>query len=174
MPMPTYAMPMPDHAMPMPVQVLRYEPWQHYQAHHDFFDPEFYQQQPAMLSTLRHGANNRLATVFMYLTNVTGGGETAFPRAGGGRAPSNEDTLNCSMGMAVRPHANKVVIFYSLMPSGDLDYSSQHIGCDVHEGTKWAANFWLWNMDSPMNRGGRDAIAFQEALEAQLAVNASC
>ena len=23
--------------------------------------------------------------------------------------------------------------------SGDLDYSSQHIGCDVKEGTKWAA-----------------------------------
>lgn len=38
-----------------------------------------------MLSQLRHGANNRLATVFMYLNNVSAGGETAFPRAFGHR-----------------------------------------------------------------------------------------
>ena len=67
-----------------------------------------------------------------------------------------------------------MVLFYSLMPSGDLDYSSQHIGCDVAAGTKWAANFWLWSMDSPMNRGGADAISFQQGLERELAVNPAC
>ena len=67
------------------VQVLRYEKMQHYQAHHDFFDADYYQEQPGMLSQLKNGANNRLATVFMYLNDVAGGGETAFPRALGGR-----------------------------------------------------------------------------------------
>ena len=60
------------------------------------------------------------------------------------------------------------------MPSGDLDYTSQHIGCDVENGTKWAANFWLWSQASPMNRGGSDAIAFQDALEKQMELNATC
>lgn len=89
------------------VQVLRYQPLQHYQAHHDFFDPEFYQQQPGMLQQLQHGANNRLATVFMYLTNVTSGGATAFPRARGDAVPADK-VLDCSLGVAVRPEANKV------------------------------------------------------------------
>lgn len=76
----------------------------------------------------------------MYLNDCNGGGETAFPRAGGLTSPSAEETLDCSVGLAVRPRTNKVVLFYSLLPSGDLDYMSQHIGCDVEEGhTKWAA-----------------------------------
>ena len=89
-------------------------------------------------------------------------------------AASPKNVLDCTAGKAVSPRENKVVIFYSLMPSGELDYSSQHIGCDVQEGTKWAANFWLWSQDSPMNRGGPDAVRFQEALEAQLVMNATC
>ena len=153
--------------------MLNYQPWQHYQAHHDFFDPQFYQAQPHMLRQLRDGANNRLATVFMYLSDVTAGGETAFPRAKGEAVPT-EKVLDCEMGLAVRPHANKVLLFYSLMPSGDLDYASQHIGCDVKEGSKWAANFWLWSQDSPMNRGGSDARSFQDGLERRFAANASC
>ena len=109
----------------------------------------------------------------MYLSDVASGGETAFPRAHGEAVPEGK-VLDCSMGLAVRPHANKVLLFYSLMPSGDLDYSSQHIGCDVKEGAKWAANFWLWSQDSPMNRGGADARSFQDGLERLLAANATC
>ena len=67
------------------VQVLRYEKMQHYQAHHDFFDADYYQEQQGMLSQLKNVANNRLATVFMYLNDVSEGGQTAFPRALGGR-----------------------------------------------------------------------------------------
>eukprot|EP00966_Prymnesium_polylepis_P037238 864607-Prymnesium_polylepis.1 len=35
-------------------------------------------------------------------------------------------------------------------------------------------SFWLWSQDSPMNRGGADAIRYQEALEAELLTNPSC
>ena len=61
-----------------------------------------------------------------------------------------------------------------MMPSGELDYASQHIGCDVKNGTKWAANFWLWAQDSPMNRGGADARSFQEQIEAELNAEPAC
>ena len=155
------------------VQVLSYQPWQHYQAHHDFFDPEFYQHQPSMLRELRNGANNRLATVFLYLNDVPEGGETAFPRAAGDAVPA-ESVLDCTLGLAVKPQKDAALLFYSLSPSGDLDYASQHIGCDVKVGEKWAANFWLWSQESPMNRGGEDAIRYQQALEAELRRNASC
>jgi len=155
------------------VQVLHYQPWQHYKAHHDFFDPEFYQHQPDMLRQLNNGANNRLATMFMYMNDVAVGGETAFPRANGDAVPDTE-TLNCKLGKAVKPERGKALLFYSLLPSGDLDYASQHIGCDVHEGEKWSANFWIWSDDSPMNRGGGDARHFQDGLSRQLAQNASC
>ena len=39
----------------------------------------------------------------------------------------------------------KVIIFYSLLPSGDGDSASQHGACPVTSGVKWAANKWLWN-----------------------------
>ena len=39
----------------------------------------------------------------------------------------------------------QVVIFYSMLPSGEFDHYSLHAGCDVTNGTKWAANYWLWS-----------------------------
>jgi hypothetical protein len=102
------------------------------------------------------------------LNNVSSGGETGFPRAVGAREWDQADTLDCAAGMAVRPSKDKVVIFYSMLPNGELDYASQHIGCNVLEGEKWAANFWIWAQDSPMNRGGDDARHFQEAIESKI------
>eukprot|EP00947_MAST-08B_sp_MAST-8B-sp1_P005304 g5304.t1 len=67
------------------VQVLRYEQSQKYNAHHDFFDPERYKSS-AHAKSLVAGGKNRLATVFWYMSNVTAGGETNFPRAGGNPA----------------------------------------------------------------------------------------
>eukprot|EP00965_Chrysotila_dentata_P157303 5196926-Pleurochrysis_carterae.AAC.1 len=39
----------------------------------------------------------------------------------------------------------QVLIFYSMLPNGEFDYTSLHAGCDVIEGVKWSANFWFWN-----------------------------
>lgn len=53
------------------IQVLRYENGEKYEPHYDYF----------------HDKNNialgghRIATVLMYLSNVTKGGETVFPNA---------------------------------------------------------------------------------------------
>ena len=53
--------------------------------------------------------------VFIYLNDVSAGGETAFPRAAGDAVPSNQ-VLDCTRGVAVRPQTHKMVLFYSLMP----------------------------------------------------------
>lgn len=53
------------------LQVLRYEHGQKYDAHFDYFHDK--------VNIARGG--HRIATVLMYLSNVTKGGETVFPNA---------------------------------------------------------------------------------------------
>ncbi|KAE8667959.1 Prolyl 4-hydroxylase 2 [Hibiscus syriacus] len=53
------------------IQVLRYEHGQKYEPHYDYFVDK--------VNIARGG--HRIATVLMYLTNVTKGGETVFPEA---------------------------------------------------------------------------------------------
>ncbi|KAJ1494688.1 hypothetical protein T484DRAFT_2399519 [Baffinella frigidus] len=56
------------------LQVLRYEPKQHYHVHTDYFDPKLYANDKRWAA-----GHNRLATVFFYLTTVEEGGQTVFP-----------------------------------------------------------------------------------------------
>jgi prolyl 4-hydroxylase len=53
------------------LQVLRYETGQKYDAHFDYFHDR---------NNLKRGGQ-RVATVLMYLTDVSKGGETVFPNA---------------------------------------------------------------------------------------------
>lgn len=125
------------------VQVLRYVQGGKYDAHHDYFDPSLYQTQPATLEMLHHGDRNRFLTVLWYLHNVTEGGETVFPRAGG--APQPASMRDCTKGLLVKPIKGTAVIFYNMYPSGELDPHSLHGACPVKDGVKWAANKWVWN-----------------------------
>ena len=101
-----------------------------------------------MLESVEDGAKNRLATVFFYLNNFSSGGETNFPRAASERwpdgAPTPRDYFDCSQGLSVYPAEGKVIIFYSMLPSGEMDELSLHGGCDVlkETETKYSANFW--------------------------------
>jgi prolyl 4-hydroxylase len=127
------------------VQFLRYGKGQKYDAHHDYFDMEFYKQQPEVVRQYDNGYKNRLSTVFWYLNDVAKGGETQFPRAGGKHQPHN--FARCQ-GLKVKPVKGKVILFYSLRPSGEYDYFSLHGGCPVLGNdtvVKWAANQWTWN-----------------------------
>jgi hypothetical protein len=47
--------------------------------------------------------------------------------------------------MAVKPLKAEAVLFYSQHPDGRLDPASLHGGCPVLQGSKWAANLWVWN-----------------------------
>jgi prolyl 4-hydroxylase len=88
-----------------------------------------------------------------YMSDVPKGGETVFPRAGGvdlnggyGSANSRDPGgFTCDVGLRVRPERGKVVLFYNLLPNGNLDDYSLHGSCPVLEGEKWAANKWIWN-----------------------------
>jgi hypothetical protein len=52
---------------------------------------------------------------------------------------------HCRSKMAVKPLKAEAVLFYSQHPDGRVDLSSLHGGCPVLQGTKWAANLWVWN-----------------------------
>ena len=90
------------------VQVLRYGVTEKYNAHHDYFDPQLYTNDPNTLRMVEHGKKNRLATVFWYLTDVSKGGETIFPRSDKGRFPASMES--CSVGLKVKPERGKVRI----------------------------------------------------------------
>ena len=59
------------------IQILRYELGQAYVAHHDFFPP---QQSTDHNWDPYRGGSNRLATIFLYLSDVEYGGQTVFPQ----------------------------------------------------------------------------------------------
>jgi prolyl 4-hydroxylase len=143
------------------VQVLRYEREQAYIPHTDYFAID---TSPDHNWDARDGGTNRWATVFLYLSNVTSGGETVFPlvdptpemaavqaQAGDPRGVLKSGSWEsdmagqCASRFAVKPKLGDALLFYSQFPSGDLDERSLHGGCPVLDGTKWAANVWIWN-----------------------------
>ena len=62
-------------------------------------------------------------------------GGTSFPKAYAGR------------GLEVRPPKGDAVLFYSLLPDGNGDETSEHAGMPVPPGQreKWVANLWVWD-----------------------------
>ncbi|CAE7575361.1 P4H4 [Symbiodinium natans] len=124
------------------LQVMRYRHGQQYQAHWDFFDPQYFKKQPEVLGRLTH-RRNRMLTMLFYLASSAGGGQTAFPMAYG--APRPMDPEDCSSWLQVPAKRGKAVLFYNLHADGRLDRSSNHAGCKVSSGEKWSANIWAWN-----------------------------
>jgi prolyl 4-hydroxylase len=108
------------------LQVVRYQQDQEYAAHHDFVHPHQHN---------RHQPT-RFATLLFYLNTPKKGGETVFPRAVN---PTNHD------GLSITPEKHTAVLFYNLLPDGNMDDLSQHASKPVLEGEKWLANLWVWD-----------------------------
>jgi prolyl 4-hydroxylase len=129
------------------LQVLRYEKTQRYVSHHDFFAPHLYKGSPETMHLIQNGHRNRLVTVFWYMSDVAEGGSTVFPRAIGHNPDNHAAFGSCdpNVGLHVKPQRGKIILFYSMLPNGGMADESLHGGCPVVNGTKWAANKWVWN-----------------------------
>ena len=95
------------------IQVLRYTKGQQYGAHYD----SAYNNKDA-------GPHHRLATFYMYLSDVEEGGETAFPEKSVWYDPAMgvaaDPTFSaCAKGnVAAKPKAGDAALFYSFFPNG--------------------------------------------------------
>ncbi|CAB9519489.1 Probable prolyl 4-hydroxylase [Seminavis robusta] len=115
-----------QHSIAESLQVVRYQPGEEYTAHHDFVYPSArHRYQPT-----------RYATLLLYLNDDFTGGQTNFPRAVN---PSKHD------GITITPKAGKAVLFYNMLPDGNVDDLSQHQSLPVENGEKWLANLWVWD-----------------------------
>lgn len=114
------------HSIAESLQVIRYKKGQQYTPHHDFVYPDMQNRyQPT-----------RFATLLLYLNDVEEGGETTFPRA---------ITKDRHDGVVITPKPGKAVLFYNVLPDGNVDDLSQHGAQKVKTGEKWAANLWIWD-----------------------------
>jgi len=100
----------------------------YYKEHHDYFPPEF--GEPSQYGYYSRTGTNRVATLLFYLNSVEEGGRTAWPMV--------NKSVKLSRGSAV--------LFYSMLPDGNLDMLSKHKGENVLSGEKWISNVWLWDL----------------------------
>ena len=61
--------------------------------------------------------------------------------------------VDCRRHFSVKPYSGRAVLFYSQHPNGEEDLMSEHGGCPVLMGDKWAANLWVWNTPRRGNPG---------------------
>lgn len=120
------------------IQVLRYTKGQKYSAHYD-----------SAYGSDGPGPHERLATFYMYLSDVEEGGETAFPQGSVWTDPKMGQKADptfsaCAKGnVAAKPKAGDAVLFYSFFPNKTMDPASMHTGCPVIKGIKWGAPVWI-------------------------------
>mmetsp|Transcript_14150 Transcript_14150/g.20899 ORF Transcript_14150/g.20899 Transcript_14150/m.20899 type:complete len:599 (-) Transcript_14150:148-1944(-) len=108
------------------LQLVHYEVGQQYTPHHDFTYPH----------TSTVGQPERFSTLILYLNEGMRGGETSFPRFQNGHTADK---------LAVTPETGKAVLFYDVLPDGNMDEFSQHAAERVKEGEKWMINLWTWD-----------------------------
>ncbi|KAK7315064.1 hypothetical protein VNO77_33596 [Canavalia gladiata] len=77
-----------------------------------------------------------MATVVLYLSNATQGGQILFPES----VPKSSSWSNCkSSSEILQPLKGNAILFFSLHPSASHDKSSLHARCPVVEGKMWSA-----------------------------------
>ncbi|ETV93664.1 hypothetical protein H310_12431 [Aphanomyces invadans] len=168
------------------LQLLRYQQKQAYIPHDDYFEIGSKVDSDWNFNP-KTGGSNRFATVFMYLSNVTRGGQTVFVRAnmpeGVGHAPPPSEaelsifpqgsweqkmTKQCFSKLASYPQKAHAVLFYSQKGNAELDPMAEHGGCPVLEGTKWGANLWVWNKKRLNGESGPIGTTFANDMDIPL------
>lgn len=98
-------------------------------------EEETKENQSYMANTSMPPGETLQATVVMYLSNVTHGGQILFPQAQSGKiwrdCMKSSETTKAIKGNAI--------LFFNLHPNTSLDQSSWHARCPVVEGDMWWA-----------------------------------
>jgi prolyl 4-hydroxylase len=104
------------------LQLLRYEPGQYYNTHHDYIPHQIDRQMGV-----------RTLTVFLYLNDVEAGGGTEFP----------------NLGLTVHPKKGRALIWPSVLNENPnaKDQRTEHGALPVEKGIKYGANAWLHQRD---------------------------
>lgn len=101
------------------MQVIRYLPGQEYKAHYDSY---------AEGSKYRDVIGQRMITALCYLSDVTRGGETEFPK----------------LKLKIPAKQGGLLIFENTYRNTNhIHENSLHAGCPVVHGEKWAFNLWF-------------------------------
>lgn len=81
---------------------------------------------------------NRFATIMFFLNTVKEewGGDTMFPLA------VNADRHD---GVRVSPKKGKAILFYNMLPDGNVDDLSQHASEFMQDGEKWLGSLFVWD-----------------------------
>ncbi|XP_047319760.1 probable prolyl 4-hydroxylase 12 [Impatiens glandulifera] len=82
-----------------------------------------------------------VATVVIYLSNVSHGGQIIFPDSRLKNSVTKQNTWSdCSkINTALRPVKGNAILFFNVRPNASPDKSSVHIRCPVLEGEIWYA-----------------------------------
>lgn len=102
--------------------LLRYGVGEEYKPHFDYINPHSRDAQHQF-----QARGQRIKTIFAYLNDVEGGGETEFPR----------------LGVKIEPRRGGGVLFRNVDLDGKPDSASLHAGCPVTGGEKWLATLWI-------------------------------
>ncbi|XP_034489083.1 prolyl 4-hydroxylase subunit alpha-1-like [Drosophila innubila] len=116
-----------DSSIHRNIQLLNYGYGGHYLTHNDFLN----------ITTTNYFYDDRIATVLIYLNDVTSGGATIFPQ----------------LNLAVKPERGKVLHWHNTVP-GSFDYETrcQHAACPVLVGNKLAMTQWIHEGDQMFHK----------------------
>jgi prolyl 4-hydroxylase len=105
------------HSIAESLQVIRYKTGEEYTPHHDW----------VVASPDNRYQPCRFATLLIYLNDDFEGGETIFPRA---------VNKHYQEGIKIQPQQGTAILFYNMLPDGNVDDLSQHGSEKVTHGEK--------------------------------------
>tara|TARA_Y100001938_G_C8031070_1_gene400663 strand:+ start:185 stop:784 length:600 start_codon:yes stop_codon:yes gene_type:complete len=104
------------------MQIVHYNPGEYYKTHHDYFEKntDHYESEIAR-------GGQRTWTAFLYLNDVSKGGETNFPY----------------VNFTVKPKRGTMILWMNTNQNGEVIDDSLHEALSPKSGEKWGANIWV-------------------------------